>query len=245
MRVWIAVFLSVCAVTAAFAQGGPPMVTDDPDTPGDGHWEINLASIASKTPGHWNVSVFDADINYGLGDRVQLKLDVPVNAVESDGTWRSGFGDVNVGVKWRFIDAESSGFSMSTYPQFSSSLSHYSNTHGIASADHQLFLPIEFSRQFGEFEVAADLGRNIVEHSPDEWQAGVVVGHACFTERIDCLIELRETSAPHASQTLTNFGIHWKLRDDLVFLAAAGRDVGSNGPDRQTFLCYVGFQLVR
>jgi hypothetical protein len=27
----------------AFAQGGPPLITDDPDTPGPGHWEINIA----------------------------------------------------------------------------------------------------------------------------------------------------------------------------------------------------------
>jgi hypothetical protein len=25
----------------AHAQDGPPMITDDPGTPGDGHWEIN------------------------------------------------------------------------------------------------------------------------------------------------------------------------------------------------------------
>jgi len=29
----------------AFGQGGPPLITDDPDTPGPGYWEINLAAI--------------------------------------------------------------------------------------------------------------------------------------------------------------------------------------------------------
>jgi len=28
-------------------QGGPPMITDDPDTPGNKHWEINAADIAT------------------------------------------------------------------------------------------------------------------------------------------------------------------------------------------------------
>ena len=27
------------------AQGGPPMITDDPDTPGPGYWEVNVSSI--------------------------------------------------------------------------------------------------------------------------------------------------------------------------------------------------------
>ena len=36
--------LELClVVTAAFAQGGPPMRTDDPGIPGNRNWEINIA----------------------------------------------------------------------------------------------------------------------------------------------------------------------------------------------------------
>src|SRR5258708_6365707 len=99
----------------ASAQGGPPLVTDDPDTPGDGKWEINLASIGCKTFKHWEVHALDADINYGLGDRIQLKLDIPWTYVhDSDKAWHSGLGSVNAGVKWRFIDKdETHGFAIS------------------------------------------------------------------------------------------------------------------------------------
>jgi hypothetical protein len=38
------------------AQGGPPLVTDDPDTPGDGRWEINLATIATHSTGRWSLA---------------------------------------------------------------------------------------------------------------------------------------------------------------------------------------------
>ncbi len=31
-----------------YAQGGPPLLTDDPGTPGPGKWEINLAFTAEK-----------------------------------------------------------------------------------------------------------------------------------------------------------------------------------------------------
>jgi hypothetical protein len=51
-----AVALLVVASEAAVAQGGPPLVTDDPETPGDGHWEINLATIASHTSGRWEIA---------------------------------------------------------------------------------------------------------------------------------------------------------------------------------------------
>jgi hypothetical protein len=35
---------------AAWAQGGPPLMTDDPDTPGPGYWEINVATLLETRP---------------------------------------------------------------------------------------------------------------------------------------------------------------------------------------------------
>ena len=56
----------------AHAQGGPPFRTDDPDTPGNHHWEINYGFIGDRNPGTGAYQVPDFDINYGLGDRIQL-----------------------------------------------------------------------------------------------------------------------------------------------------------------------------
>src|SRR2546425_12967779 len=104
--------MSICmAVVAAFtfgsrsaAQGGPPLVTDDPETPGNGHWEINLAATGAHTSGQWDIAAPDVDINYGWGEHVQLKLDVPWLFVhETDQPWKSGLGAPDLGVKWRFV----------------------------------------------------------------------------------------------------------------------------------------------
>ena len=73
------------SVTSAWAVGGPPLVTDDPDTPGDGHWEINLAAIAQRTGGGNTIAAPDADINYGLGDFIQLKADLPYTYAQLSG----------------------------------------------------------------------------------------------------------------------------------------------------------------
>src|SRR5437868_3985076 len=40
-----------------YAQGGPPLLTDDPDTPGPGFWEINLATVIDETSGRRHVEV--------------------------------------------------------------------------------------------------------------------------------------------------------------------------------------------
>jgi len=42
----IALLLLLMASACAHAQGGPPMLTDDPGTPGDGKWEVNIAVLA-------------------------------------------------------------------------------------------------------------------------------------------------------------------------------------------------------
>ncbi len=34
---------------SAVAGGGPPMLADDPGTPGDGRWEINLAALVNHS----------------------------------------------------------------------------------------------------------------------------------------------------------------------------------------------------
>jgi hypothetical protein len=232
---------------AAFAQGGPPLVTDDPETPGDGKWEINLATIGSETFQHWDVDALDADINYGWGDHVQLKLDVPLTYAHDSGTgWKSGLGSVNAGVKWRFIDmGDEHGFNLSTYPQYLSGWSGYSKRHGLATNNPEFFLPVEFSTKSGEFEFTAEAGRNFVKREPDEWEAGVIASHSCFSEDVDCLVEVHQTWVPHNSQTLLNFGFHWKLSESLIMLGAIGRDIGADTPDQQRALFYFGFQILR
>src|SRR5580658_3751080 len=63
---------------AAHAQGGPPFKTDDPETPGNKHWEINFGWLGERSAGEGSYSVPDVDLNYGLGDRIQLKFELPI-----------------------------------------------------------------------------------------------------------------------------------------------------------------------
>ncbi|HEV7490736.1 MAG TPA: hypothetical protein VGO25_08015, partial [Rhodanobacteraceae bacterium] len=85
-----------------FAEGGPPLLTDDPGTPGDGNWEINLAWTSERTSDSKQDELPLADINYGAGDRVQLNFQLPWVSESSPGN--AGFGNAQVGVKWRFFD---------------------------------------------------------------------------------------------------------------------------------------------
>jgi hypothetical protein len=46
-----ALLILTLASTPLRAQGGPPLITDDPDTPGPRHWEINVSFFRQHTPG--------------------------------------------------------------------------------------------------------------------------------------------------------------------------------------------------
>lgn len=237
--------LLVLASCCAMAQGGPPLVTDDPGTPGDGKWEINLAALGSHTSQRWDVDLLDADINYGLGDHIQLKADIPWAAARVAGQgWRSGLGAVNLGVKWRFVNQDDSGFDMSTYPQYLSAWSSDAKRRGIVSANAQFYLPVEFAKTIGGYEFVAEAGRNFVERENDQWEAGVVAAHDCGRE-LECLVEIHRTWTPHDNQTLLNFGLHWKLSESAILLASAGREFGADTTDRQRLVFYFGVQLLR
>ncbi len=101
---------------SARAQGGPPFRTDDPDTPGNRHWEINVGFLGDRNPGTGAYQIPDLDINYGLGDRLQLKYELPIALEETRpasaslaapatyGRVIGGLGESLLGIKWRFFE---------------------------------------------------------------------------------------------------------------------------------------------
>ena len=103
----VAAFLLTIAATPALA--GPPYLTDDPVPTDTGHWEIY-----AFTAGEGHRSRLDADagfdLNYGPVKDVQLTATLPLSFSHSplDG-WRGGSGDVELGVKYRFLNDEKNG----------------------------------------------------------------------------------------------------------------------------------------
>ena len=240
-----AAILAAILTSSLRAQGGPPLVTDDPDTPGSNNWEINAAVIGAQSHGHWDLAVPDLDINYGWGEHVQLKVDLNWASAKTANTSRtSGLGATDFGVKWRFLDQEKSGFALSIYPQLSMNLAPASVARGLTTEGRQFFLPAEISTEYGGLKFDAEVGRNFVERGPDEWLGGAIVAHACGPA-LECGFELHGALIEHQFEPLVNFGVHWQIAKRAILLAAAGREFGSSADGRQDFLFYFGFQLLR
>jgi hypothetical protein len=112
------VFL-LCASLPAFAQGGPPFYTNDPGTPGHLNWEINLGYMPFLYSNQSISHVPDVDINFGIGDRIQLTYENAwLRVKDSSSAAKFGMGQSNPGVKWRFYDGGEDGLSVSVFPQF-------------------------------------------------------------------------------------------------------------------------------
>jgi hypothetical protein len=103
-------------------------------------------------------------------------------------------------------------------------------------------LPVEAATVFHGYSLDAEVGTNFVQYGPTQWVAGAIVAHSC-AQNVECLGEVHEVLAPHDSQTLLNFGVHWKLNESLVMLASAGREFGTHTEDQQRLLVYFGVQL--
>jgi hypothetical protein len=248
-RITLQAFLTallVCVSLHAFAQGGPPYYTNDPGTPGHFNWEINLAYMpffysdqsVSHTP--------DVDINFGIGDRIQLTYENAWVRVQNPSpATKFGLGQSNPGVKWRFYDAGESGLSISVFPQLFLNNPNGSVRRGIVPASDAFLLPFEFSRKVGPVNVDYEIGYQFVHKGPNGWLTGVVVGHD-FTPKLEMDLELYSQGAFHPSDTepTVDLGARYKIRDPLILLLMAGRSLEPTRNNQSYFLGYFGIQVL-
>ena len=171
MKLRLLAALGVAA--AAPAAAGPPYITDDPVPTDTAHWEIYAFTDGEGM--HSNVDA-DAgvDLNYGPVQDVQLTATLPLSfSHERRRGWRSGTGDVELAVKYRFFDDEKHGVSAAIFPRA------FLPTSTIESHERtRLLLPVWAEKDFaggtslfggGGYELNPGAGnRNF-------WQAGVAV----------------------------------------------------------------------
>jgi hypothetical protein len=244
---WSKLVVAVILVASApslFAQGGPPMLTDDPATPGAGKWEINFAYTEERTTEERLRSFPHVDLNYGLGDSIQLKFETGWVFADSPDGVKSGLDDSLLGLKWRFLDQDRMGFNMSVYPQLEVENNTGSASRGIASPGPNLFLPVEVSHEFGKLKLVGEVGDQYFRGETNEWVVGLL-GAVQASDSLELMAELRNFSEQFLNRgdLVVNVGFRQRLSERFKLLASIGTGL-TNTPGSTSFVAYLGIQLL-
>jgi hypothetical protein len=241
-----AILLFLCAAPVVFAQGGPPYYTNDPGTPGNKQWEINLGYMPFLYNTQSITHTPDVDINFGLGDRVQLTFENAYLRVDNPlGNPQYGLGQDQLGFKWRFYDNQKSGFAMSVFPQVSLNNPDSSVDRGITPRGASLILPVEFSKKLGPVDLNWEVGYNFVHLGGDGYLAGIVAGHE-FTDKFEMDAEFYSVGVfrPAINSNTLGIGARYKIHPPFILLLMAGRSVEGARNGQPYFVGYFGMQFL-
>ena len=266
----LAVAVLTCFSYSASAQGGPPFRSDDPDTPGNKNWEINTVLMADRNPSEGSYAMPDVDINYGLGNRIQLKYELPISLQESRGSSShllSGLGNSLLGVKWRFYshhprsntpghaEKRESNFGFSIYPQLLLNNPTSSVRRGIVPPGPQFLIPAEANARIGPLRLSGEFGRWFTTKDvPGSWIRGLIVGHE-FRGRTEVSVELYDqnptsspASSPKTRESTLGVGCRTPIAGEasLWLIAMAGRSLATvtRTNDQPSWIATLGLQVL-
>ena len=234
-----------CSGITAYAQGGPPMITDDTETVPRGHWEINTAFTVERGSDGRTFGFPALDVNYGLSEHLQLKVELPWLMLHNNGQPAvHGPGNVNIGVRWRFRDEkEHHRVAMSIYPQFAFNTPGSSSVRlGIVDRGPEFLMPLQIQTEAGGFGFNADMGYRF-RRGPDSVMYGFVVGRE-LNKRVEVLGEIHGEGTARQlsdSEVVYNLGSRIGMTKHTTLLLSAGKSLRRDHDPR--FIGYAGIQV--
>ncbi len=242
----LGLFFTVTVPVFSYGQGGPPLRTDDPGTPGNGNFEINVGVTVDRRAIEREFETPRIDINYGWGDRIQLKYEIPwvVRGSDFEPT-KDGLGNSLVGVKWRFHENRQHELSFSIYPQMEFNNPNNSAKHGLAARGIGFLIPLEVTKKVGPVDVNGEAGYRIVQYARDEWITGLAFGKQA-TKRLELLSELYAIGKTNGDDHETAFGLgaRCSLLGPMRLLFMAGRSFRGPPTGEPQLIGYLGLQFV-
>ena len=222
------------------------MITDDPGTPGNRKWEINLAVAFEHRARETSFDAPAIDLNYGVGENIQLTLQGGPAWLKRCGRGViGGPGGTEAAVKWRFRNEEASGFDVSMFPRVIFNLVQSSVRRGLAMDGTRFQIPFQVAKTFGRFHADAEFGPVVGSVGPSEWLYGIVGGYD-VAKATSLMAELHGSSRINFAGDdvlTTNVGLRRALSEKRIFIASLGRELRSPNQPR-AFIGYVGMQLL-
>ena len=224
--------------------GGPPFVTDDPEPVDYQNWEFYVASMHSDLDGDWSGTAPHFELNYGVVPNVQLHLIAPM-AYDSPpaGHAHYGFGDIELGVKFRFIQETNDRPQVGIFPLLEVPAGGAGENLG--NDQWQAFLPVWLQKSWGSWTVygGGGYGINSLSRGNENWGfVGAVLQKQVLT---NVLIGGEVYHQTDLETDFPNVGTEFNLGTVIDFskhrhlLFSVGRSI--DGPI--DFQCYVAYQF--
>ena len=219
---------------------GPPFLTDDPTPLNRRYWEFYLASqrfvtadVASGTLPHF-------EANYGATGDLMIHIIVPLAYAKPRGLpLQYGPGDIELGLKFRFVKQDRAGFELGTFPhvEIPAGDSH----RGLGSGHVQVFLPLWLQKSWGAWTTYGGGGYwiNPGPGNRNYWMLGWEVQRD-LSRSLTVGAEIIHNTAGavgETDQTALNFGALISVKKGQVIMFSAGRDI--HGPNR--FFAYAAY----
>jgi hypothetical protein len=220
------------------------MITDDPGTPGNRKWEDNLAIIFGHRPNETSIDLPEIDLNYGVGDHIQLTLQTaPVLLKRSGHGLIGGIGGTEAAVKWRFLDEATDGFDMSMFPRVIFNVAQSSVRRGLAEDGTRFQIPFQAARAFGRWHADVEVGPRANTVGRSEWLDGIVCGFD-ITKQTMVMAELHDESRMNFSRDVLtlNFGLRHEFTENYILIVSMGHELRS--PEPTALIGYFGMQFV-
>ena len=227
---------------AQLVWAGPPFTTDDPEPVEYRHWEIYVASQLEHDKDGWSGTAPHFEVNYGALPNLQLHLIAPLSFnAPSHGPTHFGYGDTEVGAKYRFLEETERVPQAGVFPLVE--IPSGDREHGLGSGHAQVFLPLWLQKSFGPWTTYGGGGYwiNPGKDNRDWWFTGWLLQRE-ITSALTLGAEVfHETPSEKAgnSDTRLNFGGMYNFSDIYHFLFSAGHTIQGPGG----FQAYLAFQV--
>ena len=154
MKILAALFLGALCVPV---HAGPPFKTDDPEPVDLGHLEAYLFSLGGSVPGDFSGLGPAVEFNYGILPDTQFHIIVPYAFdLPADAPAQGGPGDIEIGVKYRFVHETSRMPQIGIFP-FVEVPSGNANK-GLGAGHAQVYLPVWAQKSWGPWTTYGGYG---------------------------------------------------------------------------------------
>ncbi|MFQ5635862.1 MAG: hypothetical protein ACE5G3_11110 [Gammaproteobacteria bacterium] len=234
----------VLFAASGMAVAGPPLFIDDPGILDRGQWEIITAATASKIDGGDRaVELPVLDVSVGLGENIQASAAYPYVLVDSGGgPEKSDFGNLAVGVKWRFFESET--LQIAVAPGYQFGIHANAARFGIGSDTPVATLPVNLEYAWGDWILNAELAYAAIEREEDEVAYGAAIGHP-VGPRMQLMLEIYGAASSEFEDHAVNFnvGADIAVTEAWHILVAAGSGISEpTGGEELRLTGFLGIQ---